>query len=68
MSRLFPTRPLRSLPWFVAALTVAAACSDKPANVNTVDTGPLVADSAGLRIVSDTAPSWGTAQLWTVGN
>ena len=44
------------------------ACSDKPAAVSEVDTGPLVADSAGLRVVEDSAPAWGATPRWTVAD
>jgi hypothetical protein len=33
----------------------------------TADAGPLIADSAGVRVVNDTASAWGTEQRWTLG-
>jgi hypothetical protein len=36
--------------------------------VREVDTGPLVADSAGVAIVSDTAPRWGASSPWVVAD
>jgi hypothetical protein len=68
MSRPFPAATLRSLAWITAVLTSIAACRDQPANVPTVDAGPLIADSTGVRIANDTAPAWGTEQRWTVAS
>jgi len=68
MSRPLPTATLRSLAWTTAVLTSLVACRDTPANVPTVDAGPLIADSAGVRDVNDTAPAWGTDQRWTVAS
>lgn len=67
MSRSFPAT-LRLVARTATVLMLVAACRDNPATVSTADTGPLVADSAGLRIVNDTAPAWGAEQRWTVAN
>lgn len=68
MSRPLSAAPLRSLAWITAVLTSVVACRDTPANVPTVDAGPLIADSAGVRSVNDTAPAWGSEQRWTVAS
>lgn len=68
MSRCCTAAALRSIARTTAVLTLVAACRDNPANVPTADTGPLVADSAGLLVVNTAAPAWGTAQLWTVAD
>lgn len=44
------------------------ACNDAPPVAREADTGPLVGDSAGIRVVQDTAPAWGTTPQWTVGD
>jgi len=68
MSRPFPTTTLGSLACAAAILASAAACSDTPARVPVADSGPLIADSAGLRVIDDTASAWGTEQRWTVAS
>jgi hypothetical protein len=44
------------------------ACRDTPAVVPDPDTGQLVADSTDVRIVNDTAPSWGATSRWIVAD
>ena len=66
------TSPLRLLasPLSVLLLMGAVlfgACREAPATVPATDAGPLVADTAGIHVVNDTAPSWGTAAAWTIG-
>jgi len=68
MRHASPRFPLASLTWTAGVLGLVVACRDTPAVVPEVDTGPLVADSAGVRVVTDTAPSWGTTALWTVAD
>ncbi|MEZ4413368.1 MAG: hypothetical protein R2910_10320 [Gemmatimonadales bacterium] len=68
MSRPLSTATLRSLAWATAVLTSVAACRDTPVNTATVDAGPLIADSAGVRLISDSASAWGTEQRWTVAS
>lgn len=43
-----------------------AACRPGEQRAAEADTGPLIADSSGVRIVSDTAPAWGDRAPWTV--
>lgn len=54
------------LPSTGIALLALTACRDTPRVAPEVDTGPLVADSTGVRVVNDTAPSWGTTSPWTI--
>ena len=68
MSRPFPVASLRSLAWTTAVLTSLVACRDTPVNAPTVDAGPLITDSSGVRVVNDTAPAWGTDQRWTIAS
>jgi hypothetical protein len=68
MHHRFTLARLRSLSWTGGICSLLAACGDSPAVVPGADPGPLVADSTGLRIVHDTAPSWGTASHWVVAD
>ena len=68
MRRLTPRISDGLLPWIGVALLCLTACRDTPRVAPEADTGPLVTDSTGLRVVSDTAPSWGTASPWTVAD
>jgi hypothetical protein len=68
MSRSFSRHFLRLLAPSFGAAFLATACSDAPPVVREADTGPLVADSAGIRIVEETAPAWGTTPQWIVGD
>ena len=68
MSRPLSRYSFRSLAWTTGALTLLVACRDTPAVVPEADTGPLVANSTGLRIVEDSAPAWGTTPQWIVAD
>jgi hypothetical protein len=68
MSRSLSRSSLRPLKWAAGALILLVACTDKPAVVSEADTGPLVADSAMLRVVEDSAPAWGTTPQWAVSD
>ena len=68
MSRPLSRHLLRLLAPALGAASLMVACTDAPPVVREVDTGPLVADSSGIRIVEATAPSWGTTPQWTVGD
>ena len=59
----------RGLPGFalITGAILITACRESPSTVPAADAGPLVADTAGLRIVNDTAASWGNGSPWTVG-
>lgn len=66
MSRSRPRHLLRRIAFAGGVLPFLAACGDRPAVVRETDVGALVADSAGLRIVEDSAPAWGATSQWTV--
>lgn len=68
MRRFTPRISGGILPWTVVGLLLLAACRDTPRVAPEADTGPLVTDSTGVRVVNDTAPSWGTASPWTVAD
>ena len=68
MRRVTPRNSGRLLPLAGIAILLLAACRDTARVAPEADTGPLVTDSTGLRVVSDTAPSWGTATPWTVAD
>ncbi len=55
-------RPRRG--WVVAAL-IATGC--EPAAVPPVPVGPVIRDSAGIRIVEHTAAAAGASPGWTLG-
>lgn len=59
---------LRPAAWSAGALLLLVACGERPAVVPDADTGPLVADSAGVRAVDQTAPAWGGTPQWTVAD
>lgn len=66
MRRLAGSCPI-VLAALVASLPLAVgACGTGERPVAQADTGPLIADSAGIHIMSDSAPSWGGATPWTV--
>ena len=68
MSRPTSRRFTSSLYWTTAALILLVACRDTPAVVPESDTGPLVADSTGVRVVVDSVPAWGGTPRWTVSD
>ena len=68
MSRSLSRQVLRILAPAIGTAFLVMACSDAPPAVREADTGPLVGDSAGIRVVQDTAPAWGTTPQWTVGD
>ena len=57
------------LPLVALSLTtlLIAACGERARQPALIDAAPLVSDSAGVRIVNDTAPSWGGTARWTIG-
>ena len=63
MSRSLVSRPYGAL-WVCALLL--AACGDRPPVVQEADTGPLIPDSASVRVMSDSVPAWGDTQPWTI--
>jgi len=60
-------RPCPRPPALLLFAILLAACGERPAAVSLLDTRPLVTDTTGLRILTDTAPSWGTGSPWTIG-
>ena len=59
------------LAWTAGLLTVLVGCGGTehaPAAVPEFDTGPLVAANADLRTIDNSAPAWGDAARWTVGD
>lgn len=62
------SRSLVSLPhgtlW--ACTLLLAACGDRVPVAHEADTGPLIPESAAVRVVSDSAPAWGSAHPWTI--
>lgn len=68
MRRFTPRISGGLLPWTGVALLLLVACRDTPRVAPEADTGPLVTDSTGVHVITDTAPSWGTASPWTVAD
>lgn len=71
MSDRQPRRRVRTLVWTAGLLSVMVGCGDTehaPAVVPEFDTGPLVTANADLRNIDNTAPAWGDAARWTVGD
>jgi len=46
---------------------IFSGCGEGGHRPATTDAAPLVGDSAGLPIIRDSAPAWGTNARWTVG-
>lgn len=68
---MFRRIPAASLRFFIFApglLALLSACGDSQAVVREADTGPLVADTAGLRVVEDSARAWGASATWVVSD
>jgi len=71
MSSRQSRRQLGTLVWSAGLLSMLVACRDAepaPAVVPDFDTGPLVTASADLRTIDNSAPAWGDASRWTVGD
>ena len=68
MRRLSPRIFDHLLPLTAIALLLPTACRDTPRVASEADTGPLVTDSASVRVVNDSAPIWGMASPWTVAD
>lgn len=69
MSRAVLHRPVRSIAWTGSFLALLGGCRESgPAVVPEFDTGPLVAETADVRVVTDSAPLWGDASQWTVAD
>lgn len=66
MRRFTPRNSDRLLPLTGVALLLLASCRDTPRVAPEADTGPLVTDSTGVRVINDTAPTWGAGSPWTV--